>query len=98
MPRMLYPAHLQAYPCTGFRVARLGETTTGETTPMKAFAAFCVRFLTVAAFVMIAGFVFVRGQSPAFKVVDVIPASLSGETNQDSEPFLAGKTVNPHIM
>ena len=55
---------------------------------MKALAAFWLRFLMLTAFVMIAGFVFVRGQSSAIKVVDLIPASLSGETNQDSEPFL----------
>src|SRR5437867_10943934 len=65
---------------------------------MKALAAFWLRFLTLAAFVMIAGFVFVRGQSSAIKVVDLIPASLSGETNQDSEPFLAVQAVNPQIM
>src|SRR5439155_26064623 len=32
------------------------------------------------------------------KVVDLIPASLSGETNQDSEPFLAVQAVNPQVM
>ena len=32
------------------------------------------------------------------KVVDLIPASLSGETNQDSEPFLAVQTSNPQVM
>jgi len=32
------------------------------------------------------------------KLVDLIPASLSGETNQDSEPFLAVQTVNPQVM
>src|SRR6266436_9440403 len=32
------------------------------------------------------------------KLVDLIPASLSGETNQDSEPFLAVQTANPHVM
>jgi hypothetical protein len=36
--------------------------------------------------------------SPQVKVVDLIPASLSGETNQDSEPFLAIQTANPQIM
>ena len=65
---------------------------------MKALAAFWLRFLMLTAFVMIAGFVFVRGQSSAIKVVDLIPASLSGETNQDSEPFLAVQAVNPQIM
>jgi len=65
---------------------------------MKALAAFWPRFLALAAFVMLAGFVFVHGQSPSIKVVDLIPASLSGETNQDSEPFLAVQAVNPQIM
>src|SRR5438445_640039 len=32
------------------------------------------------------------------KLVDVITASLSGETNQDSEPFLAVQTANPQVM
>jgi len=32
------------------------------------------------------------------KLVDLIPASLSGETNQDSEPFLAIQPANPQIM
>jgi hypothetical protein len=32
------------------------------------------------------------------KLVDLIPASLSGETNQDSEPFLAVEPANPQIM
>jgi hypothetical protein len=32
------------------------------------------------------------------KVIDLIPASLSGETNQDSEPFLAVQTANPQVM
>jgi len=50
---------------------------------------------------MISGFLLARGQSPAgpsIKVVDLIPASLSGETNQDSEPFLAIQTANPQVM
>src|SRR6266581_7469074 len=32
------------------------------------------------------------------KLVDLIPASLSGEANQDSEPFLAIQTANPQVM
>lgn len=32
------------------------------------------------------------------KVVNLIPASLSGETNQDSEPFLAIQPANPQVM
>jgi len=35
---------------------------------MKALAAFWLRFLMLAAFAMIAGFVFVRGQSPRLKL------------------------------
>jgi hypothetical protein len=35
---------------------------------------------------------------PQVKLVDLIPASLSGETNQDSEPFLAIQPANPQIM
>jgi hypothetical protein len=65
---------------------------------MKALAAFWVRFLMFAAFVMIGGFAFVLGQSSGIKVVNLVPASLSGETNQDSEPFLAVQAVNPQIM
>src|SRR5438552_14776980 len=65
---------------------------------MKALAAFWLRFLMLAVFVTIAGFVFVRGQSSSIKVVNLIPASLSGETNQDSEPFLAVQTANPQVM
>src|SRR6202007_3207933 len=36
--------------------------------------------------------------SSQVKVVDLVPASLSGETNQDSEPFLAIQTDNPQVM
>src|SRR6266446_3579528 len=75
-----------------------GETTTGEITRMKALAAFWLRFLMLTGLVMVAGSIFVRGQSSGIKVVDLIPASLSGEMNQDSEPFLAVQTVNPQIM
>jgi len=49
----------------------------------------------------IAGFLLAWGQPPvlpSINVVDMIPASLSGETNQDSEPFLAIQTANPQIM
>lgn len=49
---------------------------------------------------MTAGFL-ARGQSPpppSIKVVNLIPASLSGESNQDSEPFLAIQTANPEVM
>ena len=37
-------------------------------------------------------------QFPGVKVVDMIPAALSGETNQDSEPFLAIHPTNPLAM
>src|SRR5437879_3098900 len=97
MPRIRYPAPLQAHPTPGV-VSPGGGNHFGGDHAMKALAAFWLRFLMLAAFAMIAGFVFVRGQSPAIKVVDLIPASLSGETNQDSEPFLAVQAVNPQIM
>jgi len=48
-----------------------------------------------------AGFLLARGQAPAppsIKVIDLIPASLSGESNQDSEPFLAIQKDNPQVM
>src|SRR5215469_6043826 len=48
-----------------------------------------------------AGLLFARGQAPApssIKVIDLIPASLSGESNQDSEPFLAIQKDNPQVM
>ena len=54
-----------------------------------------------AVFAILAGLLSVSGQSPApltIKVVDLIPASLSGETNQDSEPFLAIQSANPQVM
>jgi hypothetical protein len=39
-----------------------------------------------------------KGVPLQVKLVDLIPASLSGETNQDSEPFLAIEPTNPQIM
>ena len=57
--------------------------------------------LLVAALKKTAGFLLARGQAPApssIKVVDLIPASLSGESNQDSEPFLAIQKDNPQVM
>ncbi len=65
---------------------------------MKALAAFWPRFLMLTGFVIVAGSILIRGQSSGIKVVNLIPASLSGETNQDSEPFLAVQAVNPQIM
>jgi len=65
-------------------------------------------FLLLTVFLLLADSSHVGGQSapntrtalaPArAKVVNLIPASLSGETNQDSEPFLAVQTANPQIM
>src|SRR5437016_12333590 len=57
--------------------------------------------LLAPAFKKTAGFLLARGQAPApssIKVVDLIPASLSGESNQDSEPFLAIQKDNPQVM
>jgi hypothetical protein len=79
---------------------------------MKAVASSRLRFLAsahltlflpaLAVFLaMMAGLRAARGQSPAppsIKVVNLIPASLSGESNQDSEPFLAIQNQNPQVM
>ena len=79
---------------------------------MKAVASSGLRFLASARLTLLffpllalllamaAGF-FARGQSsdpPSIKVVNLIPASLSGESNQDSEPFLAIQNQNPQLM
>ena len=67
---------------------------------MRAVAGFWVRFAAFAVLLII-GFASAQGQppaAPAIKVVDLIPASLSGETNQDSEPFLAIQMANPQVM
>ena len=75
---------------------------------MRSLTGYPARTLLLTVLVVTAGTVFGRGQSstsmrvgaaPAHaKVVDLIPASLSGETNQDSEPFLAVQAANPQIM
>src|SRR3989442_13612185 len=65
---------------------------------MKSFAAFWMRLLALAALALMFGTLFMLGQSSSIKVVNLIPASLSGETNQDSEPFLAVQTANPQVM
>src|SRR6516162_6193922 len=68
---------------------------------MQAVAGSWVRFPAFSVLLMIGGFVLVQGQPPStssIHVVDLIPASLSGETNQDSEPFLAIQTTNARVM
>jgi hypothetical protein len=78
-----------------------GEITTGEATRMKVLAGVALCSPAFGVLVMFSGFALLRGQSPpgpAIKVVDLVPASLSGETNQDSEPFLAIQTANPQVM
>src|SRR3989440_809209 len=75
---------------------------------MRALAGYWTRVLPLTVFALMAGTLFGRGQSspsmraeaaPAHaKVVDLIPTSLSGETNQDSEPFLAVQAANPQVM
>ena len=57
-----------------------------------------MRLLALAALALMFGTLFMLGQSSSIKVVNLIPASLSGETNQDSEPFLAVQTANPQVM
>jgi hypothetical protein len=75
---------------------------------MRAQVGSWTRILPLTVLALVAGTSFVGRQSapsmragaaPAnSKVVDLIPASLSGETNQDSEPFLAVQATNPQIM
>src|SRR5258708_9570506 len=74
---------------------------------MRALTGYPSRPLAITVLVVKAGTVFAWGQSPTnnkaaaaahAKVVDLIPASLSGETNQDSEPFLAVQAANPQII
>src|SRR5467141_4587212 len=75
---------------------------------MRSLAGCPTRVVALTVLAVMAGTVFGRGQSPTAirsgaapshaKVVDLIPASLSGETNQDSEPFLAVQTANPQVM
>src|SRR5260370_16944803 len=82
--------------------------TQRETTVMRALTGYPTRALALTVLVVTAGTVFGWGQSPTnnnsaaapahAKVVDLTPASLSGETNQDSEPFLAVQAANPQIM
>jgi hypothetical protein len=67
---------------------------------MKFLAGFSVHFSAFCVLLMIE-YALAQGQPPvarAIKVVDLIPASLSGETNQDSEPFLAIQMANPQVM
>src|SRR5260370_42331078 len=64
-----------------------GKTTTGETATMEARAGTWLRYSAFALLLMISGLLLVRGQSPAgpsIKVVDLIPASLRGQANQES--------------
>src|SRR5947199_657586 len=65
---------------------------------MKSFAVSWMRLLALAALGLMFGTLFMLGQSSSIKVVKLIPASLSGETNQDSEPFLAVQATNPQVM
>ena len=106
------PGSPAGVPCAGERAARQGETTPGETTLMKAVASSQLRFLASARLtlflpalavllIVMAGFLVARGQSPdppSIRVINLIPASLSGESNQDSEPFLAIQNQNPQVM
>src|SRR6266478_1422015 len=75
---------------------------------MRSLAGCPTRVVALTVLAVMAGTVFGRGQSAPsarareasahVKVVDLIPASLSGETNQDSEPFLAVQVANPQVM
>src|SRR6202140_3424456 len=75
---------------------------------MKAQTGYSLRAMPLTMLALTGWSLFVGGQSPPSaqaratsahaKVVDLIPASLSGETNQDSEPFLAVQVANPQVM
>jgi hypothetical protein len=75
---------------------------------MSALAGYSTRVVPLTVLALTAGSFFVGKQSAPsarareasahVKVVDLIPASLSGETNQDSEPFLAVQVANPQVM
>src|SRR5467141_4093635 len=75
---------------------------------MSALAGYSTRVVPLTVLALTAGSFFVGKQSAPsarareasahVKVVDLIPASLSGETNQDSEPFLAVQAANPQVM
>src|SRR6266404_2391244 len=75
---------------------------------MSALAGYSTRVVPLTVLALTAGIFFVGKQSAPsarareasahVKVVDLIPASLSGETNQDSEPFLAVQVANPQVM
>ncbi len=75
---------------------------------MRARAGHWTYVLPLTVFALMVGTLLGRGQSPPSiragaepahaKVVDLIPTSLSGETNQDSEPFLAVQADNPQVM
>jgi hypothetical protein len=75
---------------------------------MRVLAGYWTRVLPLTALALMAGPLLARGQSPPSmqaraaaahpKVVDLIPASLSGESNQDSEPFLAVQVAKPQVM
>src|ERR1700732_58193 len=75
---------------------------------MKALTGYSLRAVPLTMLALTGWSLFVGGQSPPsararatsahVKVVDLIPASLSGETNQDSEPFLAVQMANPQVM
>src|SRR6202171_5349760 len=75
---------------------------------MKVLTRYSLRAMPLTMLALTGWSLFVGGQSPTgvgagaapahAKVVDLIPASLSGETNQDSETFLAVKAANPQVM
>src|SRR5437773_11255990 len=66
-----------------------------------ALFALLVSPLLAPAFKKTAGFLLARGQAPApssITVVDLSPASLSGEGNQGSEPFRAIQKDKRQVM
>jgi len=56
------------------------------------------RLTASAAVLLLALLVPAAEPQPAVRVIDMIPAQLSGETEQDSEPFLAVHPATPDVM
>jgi hypothetical protein len=65
---------------------------------MAVYVAMATKPLFTCALGMILLSLGLAGHDSQVKVVDLIPPSMSGETNQDSEPFLAVNAGNPDVM
>ncbi len=81
-------------------VAYLGLRCSALAVSAARFAALLIPLIVIMV-AATTGILLARAQSPApssIQVINMIPASLSGESNQDSEPFLAIQNANPQVM